>query len=394
MTMVSGRSAPHTGAEAPEISRCPVCGGAERVLLDLGEVPVNVTALHRSAAAALAAPSGRFELTLCDGCGYVRNRAFDESLLTYDEQYENALDFSPTFREYRDHLADALFQRYGLGGREIVEIGCGQGAFLAALCRDGRARGRGFDPSHRPGDEPLPGTVRIERTHFDPALHRDGGALLCGRHVLEHLPDPLAFLTALRPATSAVYLEVPSGNAVFGGDGCWDLIYQHVSYFSAATLVRLLERAGFGVTDVRERFGDQYLSVEARNGGASTVTRPDVASFVQRADDGAATLRGRLAAARHRIRTEHAAGRTVAIWGAGAKAATFLNLVGEPVDAAVDLNPRKHGTFVAGTAVEIAAPARLATLRPGTVFIFNPVYRTEIASELASLDVAAEVLLP
>lgn len=372
------------------VARCRSCGTAgERPLLDLGDVPVNVTALHRTADEARRAPTGRLDLVLCETCGLVRNRAFDATVMTYDDSYENALDFSPAFRAYRDDLADELVERHDLIGRDVVEIGCGQGAFLASLCRQGRARGTGFDPTHRPGDEVLPWSVRIVPEYFDPARGADGGDLLCARHVLEHIPDPVPFLEALRPGVRNLYVEVPSGDAVFGGDGCWDLIYQHVSYFSAPALVRVLESAGYGVTDVRERFGAQYLSIEASGTGPSTVEPLDVAAFVARATDGAADLARRLDVARNRL-----AGGRVAVWGTGAKAVTFLNLLGVPVDAAVDLNPRKTGTFVAGTGTEITAPDALRAVQPATVFIFNPVYRDEITASLRAMGLSAEVVLP
>jgi hypothetical protein len=373
---------------------CPVCGASgERVLLTVDALAVNCSALHRTAADALAAPTGPFELTLCESCGYVRNRAFDPDLLTYDEEYENALDFSPRFRAYRDALADELVDRHALAGGEVVEIGCGQGAFLASLCRDGRVRGVGFDPTHRPGDEPLPPTVRVVPELFDPETGATGGDLLCARHVLEHLADPLAFLRSLRAAVSALYLEVPAGDAVLGGDGCWDLVYQHVSYFSAPTLHRLLAVAGYRVCDLRTRFGEQYLSVET--GASALVPPPPVEPFVARAIAGAASLRARIAAARDAVDAAHQRGETVAIWGAGAKATTFLSLVGSPgVDVAVDLNPRKVGTFLAGSGVEVANPRSLVQVEPSVVFIFNPVYRDEITDSLAAMGLHPEVRIP
>jgi SAM-dependent methyltransferase len=370
---------------------CPVCAhDGEELLHAVDGVPLNVSALHRGADEARRAATGRLELVLCPACGYVRNRAFDEAALTYADDYESALDFSPRFREYRDVLADELVRRYGLAGGKVVEIGCGQGAFLASLCRDGRATGVGYDPSHRPGDETLPETVRVVAEYFDPASDHAGGDLLCARHVLEHVPDPLRFLRDLRPAVTSLYVEVPAGEAVFGGDGCWDLVYPHVSYFSAPSLVRLLDRAGYGVTDVRTRFGDQYLSVEATAAGPSTVETPAVDGFVTAARGGAAQLRERLDAVRARL----AGADRVALWGAGAKAVTFLALLGEsPITTAVDLNPRKHGTFLPGAGIEVQDPTVLRDLGPNLVVILNPMYRDEITSSLRGMGLAAEVVV-
>jgi len=382
----------------PAAAGCRVCGAdRKRTLLTVEAVPVNSSALHHSAAEAVGAPQGRLELTLCEACGYVRNRAFDPAVLAYEADYDNALDFSPKFRQYLAALAEELVDRYGLAGRDVVEIGCGQGRFLAELCRDGRNRAVGFDPTFRPGDEELPPTVTVVPSLFDPATDATPADLFCARHVLEHLDDPLGFLRDLRPAVAsrgaALYLEVPAGEAVFAGDGCWDLPYQHVSFFSAPTLVALLGRAGYAVTDVRHRFGDQYLSVEARAEGADPVPAPDLDGFLARAREGARSLHDRLQRARELVEVETGAGRPVALWGAGAKAVTFLSLLGTPISAAVDLNPRKQGTYLPGCGLRVRAPGDLAEVRPATVFVFNPMYRDEIASSLADLRVDAEVVL-
>ena len=78
------------------------------MLLEFPSVPVNCSALHASAPEAQSAPTGSLRLVLCPACGYVCNQDFDPSLLTYDAAYENALDFSPSFREYLDELANDL----------------------------------------------------------------------------------------------------------------------------------------------------------------------------------------------------------------------------------------------------------------------------------------------
>jgi hypothetical protein len=41
-----------------------------------------------------------------------------------------------------------LIERYDLYGKDIIEIGCGQGEFLTLLCELGGNRGVGFDPAY------------------------------------------------------------------------------------------------------------------------------------------------------------------------------------------------------------------------------------------------------
>lgn len=73
---------------------------------------------------------------------------------------------------------------------------------------------------------------------------------------------------------------------------------------------------------------------------------------------------------------------------------TYLNLVADipGVSAVVDVNPRKVGAGVPGTAHVIGSPKNLIDIEPTTVLIANPVYRDEIAAELRALGVHAELV--
>ena len=82
-------------------------------------------------------------------------------------------------------------------------------------------------------------------------------------------------------------------------------------------------------------------------------------------------------------------------WGAGSKGNTFANLVAraDVVPYVVDLNPRKHGMFVAGTGARIVPPEFLVQYRPDVVVVLNPVYEREIRQRLAGLGLSPSVLL-
>lgn len=87
-------------------------------------------------------------------------------------------------------------------------------------------------------------------------------------------------------------------------------------------------------------------------------------------------------------------GAEVVIWGTGSKGVTFLNTVDvdRTISAAVDVNPRKHGKFVAGTGQTIIGPDDLPSVRPDLVIVMNPIYRDEIGRKLAELGLAPSVL--
>jgi len=103
----------------------------------------------------------------------------------------------------------------------------------------------------------------------------------------------------------------------------------------------------------------------------------------------------KLAAWRHKLEELREQGRTAVVWGAGSKGVTFLNAVGAGVLVryVVDLNPRKHGRFIAGGGQEIVPPSFLKGREIDAVILMNPIYEKEVRELLGSLDLHPELLL-
>jgi hypothetical protein len=91
----------------------------------------------------------------------------------------------------------------------------------------------------------------------------------------------------------------------------------------------------------------------------------------------------------------HRAGQRTVLWGGGSKGVAFLTTLGirDGVAYAVDINPRRHGTFIAGTGQEIVGPEFLSEYRPDAVLVMSPIYLPEIAAELERLHVRPQQLL-
>jgi SAM-dependent methyltransferase len=389
---------------------CLACGSSDvRLLVDLPAVPVQSTALFASADTARAAPSGRLRLVGCHHCSAASNAVFRADLVPYDSSYENSQLFSPRFRAFAEDLSDDLVARHALGGGHVVEVGCGKGEFLALICTRGSMRGTGFDPTYDGEVDALgtPGSVRIKRTWFDERAADDPADVVCCRHVLEHIPEPVGFLGSIRRAMrpdTVLYLEVPNARFTFTESGLWDLIYQHCIYFTAEALEAAVHAAGFAVERQQVVFDEQFLALEAtatdRPHEPRTTARVATAASVV---DGfwAETVRfASLVDAWHeRLTSWHEAGRRVALWGAGAKGVTFLNLTADtesagdtgPIEVVVDVNERKQGHYLAGTGHRVDPPARLKAIQPDVVLIANRAYEAEIATALSELGLDASI---
>jgi len=359
-------------------------------VLAFDAVPVFANVLFDSAAEAKAAKTGRLDLVVCTYCGLLYNQALDMSLLAYSTAYENSLHHSEVFQNYASELAHRLVSSYGLTGRDIVEIGPGNGDFLTMMVRAGAARGIGFDPSHDPSRAVLAPGVEIHAQMYPEVLPPHAGAVTC-RHVVEHLESPSQLLAAIhsslsRDSLAVVYIEVPDATYMVENMALWDLIYEHVSYSAEQTLNWACERAGLEVLASGRAFGDQYLwNDTTRAEPAPGLVPPDPGEFVDKAVVFGAECSRRIA---HwgSVVGELASEGPLVVWGAGSKGTSFLSLVpgAEAVETVVDVNPAKEGRFVPVGGQRIVGADTLVDAGVKNVIVMNPIYVDEIKATLAA----------
>jgi len=375
---------------------CPVCRSADTAILDARvEVPVLMNRLYATPQAARAAARGPLELVRCRACGFVWNSAFRAELIEYDGDYENDQTHSEVFARHFRERAEAVVAAAPAGGNvDFLEIGCGQGRFIeqvAAVAGDRLGAAEGFDPAWRGAEGDGPGGARIHKCYFDATtagLMQRAPSLVVSRHTIEHVPDPVGFLIAIREALGAasratLFVETPCVDWIFERQAMQDFFYEHCSLFSAGSLALALRTAGFHAPKVSHVFGGQYLWAQASTVGDDATSTPP-----------AATAGADLSGAHDRF-TRHwreavraaAAEGPVALWGAGAKGVTFALLIdpeNRVLDHVVDINPGKQGRFFPASALPVLSPEASASRAPRTIFVMNPNYLDEIAADLAA----------
>jgi SAM-dependent methyltransferase len=374
------------------------------VLVELLDVPAQDGVLWRSEAEALAAPTGDIRLAECPVCSYVWNVAHDPARVRF-EDYDVSLEHSPAFHGFVTEVAARLVERYGLRGKVVLDIGCGQGHFLETICELGGNTGVGFDPSHRTpaGGAHPPARVRYVRAAYDESRLGPAADLVACRHVLDIVADPLGLLRlvadtlALRPGAVA-YVEVPDATATFARDVVWNVVYEHRSWFTTRSLARLAARAGLEPMEIEPCWRGEYLGMEARGdagaahaGAAAADDEPFrmLAGFAARAEARCDEWRGRLAELAR-------SGRRAVVWGAGARAITFLSVLDVPrgvVPYTIGVNPRRQGLYLPRSGHEVRPPRALAESPPDVLVVSNPAFELEIRQQAAELVFTGEVLV-
>lgn len=404
-------------ASSEHILTCPVSGSTDCIpFLEIHGMPVLCNVLYDSRDEAVGVARGDLSLVFCRESGHVFNASFDSELITYAPNYENSLHFSQTFQDFADKLADHLIEDYGIRNKRVIDIGCGRGDFLQALCDRGNNTGIGFDPSFQTSSDQA---VKSKSFHVIPDLYSEKYSdtpadLVCCRHVLEHIERPLDFVQTVRKAIgnnrdAVVYFEVPNLLFILRDLAIWDLIYEHVSYFSTCSLEWLFRSSGFTVQDTYPAYGGQFLGIESSLTGDSDTQREAasraVSSGLSESDTPEAI--GELVANFSReyhekvgrwsriVDSLRASGKQAVIWGAGSKGVTILNILqaADVIRYAVDINPRKHGKFVAGSGQQIVGPDALVELRPDTVLLMNSIYEEEVRGTLNEIGGAAELFV-
>ncbi|NIR48392.1 methyltransferase domain-containing protein [candidate division KSB1 bacterium] len=390
----------------PETYTCRSCSATKMsVFYEVQNVPVHSVLLMRSREAAVNYPKGDIVLAFCPTCGFISNAAFDPVVHEYSSDYEETQGFSPTFNSFHRRLATDLINRYDLHKKNIIEIGCGKGEFLALLCNLGDNRGLGFDPAYVSERNPSTADNRITfiQDFYSEEYAHHRGNFICCKMTLEHIQDTADFVSMVRRSigdrlNTTVFFQVPEIMRILGETAFWDIYYEHCSYFSRGSLARLFRKCGFDVHDLWTDYDDQYLMIEARPGDGSGPTlleqEKDLEVLKQNVEHFSGSVANKINQWRDYVEASKKDGKRIVLWGGGSKGVAFLTTLGirDEIEFVVDINPYKHHTYMAGTGHEIVPLEFLQEYRPDVVIVMNPIYCEEIQQSLNKMGVAAEVM--
>jgi SAM-dependent methyltransferase len=372
------------------IATCRACGADGLApILTLGRTPLANALLT---ADQLDAPEPTYPLDLvrCPGCTLVQITETVPPEVLF-RRYPYFSSVSETFLGHASALAERLVAARRLGpGSLVVELASNDGYLLQYYRRHG-VPVLGIEPAENVAevarrDRGIPTLSEFFGTALALRLRDEGrrADVLHAHNVLAHVADLGGFVAGiglLLADDGVAILEVPYVRDMV--DRCeFDTIYhEHLCYFSLTALTRLFARHRLVVQQVERlavhggslrlavaRGGVAGESVEAlllEEKGWGVEGRAVYQGFGRRVETLIASIKALLVDLAGR-------GASIAGYGAAAKGATLLNVLGigrDVVRFVVDRSPHKQGRYLPGVRVPILPPEALLERMPSHVLL-------------------------
>ncbi len=206
-------------------------------------------------------PGNGYESYICESCDVEFNMPMKAASAEWYEAEYSEMEIRSSLYERRKNIwefAESINSMPVKRGK-LLEIGCGEGAFLEI------ARNRGYDPTGVDLNEHAVNKARISGFNAHCISAGDllkkfpvkGFDIVCFFHVLEHLEDPHAFVAnvnKLLKDEGYIVLSVPNPKRIgliFGRES-WDYPPHHLTSWNKRSLEALLQLNNFEIVNLKD----------------------------------------------------------------------------------------------------------------------------------------------
>ncbi|MDR0221795.1 MAG: methyltransferase domain-containing protein [Lachnospiraceae bacterium] len=322
--------------------------------------------------AALSSDSG-INLKLCS-CPYCGTVFLDAEPVGYYREVIRAVGVSEEIKSAKYKQLSEFCGKYDLADKRVIEIGCGDGAFLEILAKC-TPNACGLEYSAAAVEECRRKGLNVYQGFIEGEDYRVGDERFDGFLLLmflEHIPKPRPFLKGLyhnlaEGATGLI--EVPDAEMILSRGLYAEIMRDHLYYYNLPSLSLLLNSCGFDIIENNTIRGGYVLGLTVRKRAAAGFG--EIAGYIE-------TIRARF----QEVLCQY---EEVVVWGASHQTFFVLSQIGETgkISRIVDSAEFKQGRYSPVTHIPICQPSP-DHLGNGAVIVCAGSYNEEIANILRS----------
>jgi len=386
------------------ITACRGCGNKNlKVFLDLGETPLADALIEKSE---LKKKEERFplEVAFCEDCSLVQITEDVDPEKLFVDNYLYFSSFSDHLLKHSRSHAHSLIDTRNLNDQSfVVEIASNDGYLLKNFVeKDIPVLGLDPAPDQAKKANEIGVNTQAEFFTLEKAkqIRSESGAadVIIANNVMAHIPDLndfVAGMSHLISDTGVITVENPSVGELIKRCAFDTIYHEHYFYHSCLSVDKLVRRHGLYLNDVEiftELHGGTNRWWIGKNNNPTErlkkVLSDEIASgmdkfsFYENFGNEVTALKKDLLSILNQLADE---GKTVAAYGAAAKGATLLNVMGitdQLVKYVVDRNTFKQDRYMPGTNQLIRDPAVLVSdERPDVLLLLAWNFADEIIAQ-------------
>ena len=351
------------------MKKCISCKGSLHELMKIENMPASAQDIPTKEE--LDKDCGiEVSLCVCEDCGLVQLK---NDAVYYYRDVIRAGGYSTTMEALRKSQYKHFIEFASLEGKKIIEVGCGRGEFLGMLS-DFPVEGYGTEHKKDLVEIAKEAGLRVDEDFPEREDHifKNGPFdAFMSFNFLEHQPNPRTYLKAIyNNLCDEGYglITVPSFEYIMEQNSFYEIIPDHIAYYSFESLTHLLNICGFEVLE-KETVNRDTISMIVKKRKL-----PDICGIISKKNDIATEV----------VETvkKYAKAGKIAIWGASHQGFTLCATTGiaDYVDCIIDSAPFKQGKYAPASHIPIISPDEARKRKLEAIIIVAPGYTNEIAN--------------